>query len=306
MSPQNFATELNLYGPRAKGKGQIAPAEASEYCRRLARGHYENFSVASWLLPKQLQQHFYNIYAYCRWADDLADETGSDTQSLQLLDWWQGQLDACYRGRAEHPVLIALTDTIELFQIPPEPFTDLLVAFRQDQRKKRYETFDELLDYCRNSANPVGRLVLYLGRCHSEENVRLSDSVCTGLQLANFWQDVARDFVAGRIYLPQESCRRFGYGEAMFEGRQCNEAFREMLAFEVERAEQYLLSGLPLVSRVSDELRIEVDLFIRGGLAILQAIQRQQYDVWSRRPTVGKLRKLELLLASWWKSRGRT
>jgi squalene synthase HpnC len=174
-----------------------------------------------------------------------------------------------------------------------------LVAFRQDQRQTRYTTFEDLLDYCRYSANPVGRLVLYLGRSHDLENVGLSDSICTGLQLANFCQDVARDFDRGRIYLPQESCRRFRYGEEMFPQRQCNDCFRELLAFEVQRAESYLTAGWPLVKRVSRQLRFDVELFIRGGLAILQAIRQQHYDVWSRRPTLGRWAKFWLMWSTW-------
>ncbi len=303
MTSSVFASELARFGPSRSLPQGVSLDDSRAYCRRLARSHYENFTVASWLLPRHLQQHFCNIYAYCRWADDLADETGNPHESLQLLDWWEEQLAECYRGRASHPVFMALTETIEEFDIPDDPFRNLLVAFRQDQRKTRYETFDELLDYCRNSANPVGQLVLFLGRCHNDENVRLSNSICTGLQLANFWQDVARDFARGRVYLPRESCRRFGYDEEMLARRACNVSFRQMLADEVDRADKFLLAGRPLTDRVGRDLRLEVELFIRGGRAILQAIRRIDYDVWSRRPIVGKLTKLRLFLSAWWQSR---
>ena len=304
MSAVGFAAELANYGPRA-GDVRHAPTleEARGYCERLAKTHYENFTVASWLLPKRLRPHFHAIYAYCRWADDLADETGGGRSAVELLDWWEEQLDACYRGRAHHPVFVALGPTIEEFAIPIEPFCDLLTAFRQDQYRKRYERFNELLEYCRNSANPVGRLVLYVGRRATPENFALSDSICTGLQLANFWQDVARDWEIGRVYLPQESCWAAGYTPAMFERREYNAAFRTLLAGEVERAEQYLRAGEPLVERVGRELAIDVSLFIRGGLAILNAIRRLDYNVWRRRPEVSKLAKLKLLVQAWAETR---
>ena len=215
--------------------------------------------MASWLLPAKLRPHFCNIYAYCRWSDDLADETSGGETSLQLLDWWESQLDDCYRGTATHPVFVALQSTIHEFEIPSRPFADLLVAFRQDQSRNRYETFNDLLDYCRNSANPVGRLVLHLGRCHDELRGQLSDSICTGLQLANFWQDVARDYSIGRIYLPLESCRHVGYTEAMFERHEFNPQFRRLLADEVDRAESLLRAGEPLVEQVPREFASTCD-----------------------------------------------
>ncbi|HWA96936.1 MAG TPA: squalene synthase HpnC [Pirellulales bacterium] len=271
-------------------------AESREYCRRLARSHYENFTVASWLLPRKIRPHFYAIYAYCRIADDLADETGDPQQSLTLLDDWQRQLQECYVGRADHPVFVALSETIGEFAIPIEPFLDLLDAFRQDQRSTRYETFDELLEYCRRSANPVGRLVLYLGHACALENVALADSICTGLQLANFWQDVARDFDRGRVYFPRSTRQQFGYTDAMLAGRVFNPQFREALTFEVDRAEQYLRSGLPLVARVPRWLAGDVWLFVHGGLRILQHIRNLDYDVWTTRPIVGRREQCGLLL----------
>ena len=196
--------------------------------------------MASWLLPRHLLPHFYAIYAYCRWADDLADEIGQPGESLRLLDWWESQLDRCYAGQAEHPVFIALLPTIEEFSIPKEPFERLLTAFRQDQRVTRYATAEDVLAYCQNSANPVGRLVLYVGRCHDEERGELSDSICTGLQLTNFCQDVARDWARGRIYLPRATLDQAGYTDAMFARREFNEAFRRAMREEVDRAEHYL------------------------------------------------------------------
>ncbi|MBN2581068.1 MAG: squalene synthase HpnC [Pirellulales bacterium] len=295
----NFSQDLNRFGPETPRGPTMTVRQAEEYCRRLARRHYENFTVASFLLPRPLRRHFCNVYAYCRWADDLADETGDPQRSRTLLDWWEGQLLDCYQGRAAHPVFIALKETIDRFQIPVEPFGDLLVAFRQDQQVTRYETFDDLLTYCRYSANPVGRLVLYVGECFSEENARLADSICTGLQLANFCQDVARDWRRGRIYLPQADCRQYGYPEAMFAGGECNDAFRRLLRAQVDRAEGFFHSGRPLIALLPPALRLDVALFLHGGLAILRAVRRQDFDVWTRRPTVGKLQKLGLLFRCW-------
>jgi squalene synthase HpnC len=300
MPQISFVDELALHGPGTRTCCSLAEGRA--YCRRLARRHYENFTVTSWLLPAELRPHFCNIYAYCRWSDDLADETAGGTQSLELFDWWQSQLEDCYRGVATHPVFVALAETIREFEIPIEPFRDLLVAFRQDQTCTRYETFEELLSYCHNSANPVGRLVLYLGRCHDEERGRLADSVCTGLQLANFWQDVARDYNRGRIYLSQESCRAAGYDEAMFARHEFNPQFRQLMVGEVERAESLFDAGQPLVALVPAVIRIDVQLFIDGGRAVLNAIRKIDYNVWRRRPVVSKWKKFMLLVRAWQKS----
>jgi len=268
--------------------------QAQSYCRRLAQSHYENFTVVSRLFPRHLRQHLCNVYAYCRWADDLADEPIAGAQPLELLDWWEGQLNAVYAGEATHPVFIALRETIREYNLPRQPFANLLIAFRRDQVQTRYETLADLLTYCEKSANPVGRLVLHLGHCATGDNVRLSDSICTALQLANFWQDVRRDYDRGRIYIPQELCRQSGWSESQFAARKCDPAFRRLLQPLVAHARELLAAGQPLVSRVSPDLRLPVQLFIAGGQAILAAIQRNGYDVWSRRPTVTRLTKLRL------------
>jgi squalene synthase HpnC len=303
MPIDNFATDLELYGPLAPPPKDLTPKSSRRYCRRLARRHYENFTVASRLLPRRLRQHFYNVYAYCRWADDLADQADSPQQALTLLDWWERLLRECYQGHTGHPVFVALAETIEQFQIPAEPFADLLVAFRQDQRICRYESYEKLLNYCRYSANPVGRLVLRLGRCHDERLGQLADLVSTGLQLANFWQDVARDYERGRIYLPLTHCRRWGFDESQFAHRRATEPFRRLLAAEVAEAEGWLRRGLPLVDLVARELKLDVALFIHGGLGILDAIRKCNFDVWSSRPVLGKRDKLKIFLACWWQLR---
>ncbi|MFN7768008.1 MAG: squalene synthase HpnC, partial [Planctomycetaceae bacterium] len=206
---KEFELELTRWGPNSTA-GVPSLADSKGYCRFLATGHYENFPVVSLLLPRSLHQHFYNVYAYCRWSDDLGDETGDPQRALALLQWWRGELDACYAGQSRHPVFVALSETIREFDIPRQPLVDLISAFEQDQTVREYETYPQLLDYCRRSADPVGRLVLALCRRATAENFIWSDSICTGLQLANFWQDVARDFDIGRIYLPREDRERFG------------------------------------------------------------------------------------------------
>jgi squalene synthase HpnC len=270
-------------------------AEAREYCRRLARTHYENFSVATWFLPKRLQQHFFNVYAYCRISDDLGDEVGNASASLRLLDEWQAELDACYTGTPKHPVFVALAETVRACNIPKHEFSDLLTAFRQDQTTTRYGTFQDLLGYCKNSANPVGHLVLYVCGYSDVERQRLSDFTCTALQLANFWQDVSVDYAKGRIYLPLEDLRRFGVEEADIATQRNTPQFLQMMKFEVERAREWFQQGLPLVGTVSRELAIDLELFSRGGQEILNAIERQGCAVLGRRPAIPKARKLALV-----------
>ncbi len=269
--------------------------QSRAYCERLARSHYENFSVASWFLPARLRQHFFNVYAYCRISDDLGDEVGNPAASLLLLDQWQRELDACYAGSPRHPVFVALAETVRKFEIPQHEFSDLLTAFRQDQTITRYQTFDDLLGYCRNSANPVGHLVLYLCGYRDAERQKLSDYTCTALQLANFWQDVSVDYEKGRIYLPLESLRRFGVTEEDLTANRNTSSFCEMMRFEVARAREWFERGLPLVGKVEKELAIDLDLFTRGGQEILNAIEKQGYAVLGRRPSISKSRKLALV-----------
>jgi squalene synthase HpnC len=272
-----------------------SPEQAREYCRRLARSHYENFSVATWFLPGRLRQHFCNVYAYCRISDDLGDEVGDTGAALALLNQWEAELNACYDSHPKHPVFVALAETVETFNIPKHEFSDLLCAFRQDQTVTRYETFDDLLGYCRYSANPVGHLVLYLCGYGDAERQQLSDSTCTALQLANFWQDVSVDYAKGRIYLPIESLRRFGVSEDDIASNRNTQAFCEMMKFEVERARQWFHRGLMLVEKVDRELAIDLELFSRGGQEILNSIERQKFAVLGQRPAISKPRKLALV-----------
>ena len=269
--------------------------EAREYCARLARSHYENFSVATWFLPRHLRQHFFNVYAYCRISDDLGDEVGDTAASLELLGQWQVELDACYDGAPKHPVFVALAETVRLFDIPRHEFSDLLTAFRQDQTVTRFETFNDVLRYCHYSANPVGHLVLYLCGYRDPERQQLSDFTCTALQLANFWQDVSIDYAKGRIYLPLEDLRQFNVSEEDIARDRNTPAFRQMMKFEVGRARDWFRQGLPLVRKVDHELAIDLDLFSRGGLEILNAIEKQNYAVLGNRPSISKPRKVALV-----------
>jgi squalene synthase HpnC len=270
--------------------------EARAWCRELAESHYENFHVASWFLPEALRPHFHAIYAYCRVSDDLGDEVGDTAQSMALLDLWGRELDACYEGRVRHPVFVALAETIRACSIPKEPFADLLTAFRQDQVVTRYATMRDVLGYCRYSANPVGRLVLYVCGYADEERFRLSDATCSALQLANFWQDVRVDYGKGRVYLPQEDMRRVGVSDETIAGGVATPEFRGLLRDEVEFARRLFYEGLPLIGRVGRDLAVDLDLFSRGGLEILNAIEHRDFDVLSARPAISKRTKLQLAL----------
>jgi len=272
--------------------------ESLDYTKWLATHHYENFHVVSFLLPKRLHQDFYNVYSFCRWADDLGDEIGDKAESLRLLDWWQHELDAMYAGEVRHPVFTALRGTAQKHGIPQQPFSDLIRAFVQDQKVARYETWDGVLDYCVYSANPVGRLVLYLCGYSDEERQRLSDATCTALQLANFWQDVIVDLMKDRVYIPLEVMQRNRYTVEELFARQMNENFRRVMIEIVERARDLFYEGLPLARMVDRRLSIDLDLFSRGGMHVLKKIEQQNYDVLSRRPKISKVERVGLLLTS--------
>jgi squalene synthase HpnC len=272
--------------------------EALSYTRWLATSHYENFHVVSFLLPKHLHQDFYNVYAYCRWSDDLGDEIGDTAESLRLLDWWRGELDRMYAGEAQHPVFVALKGTVQRRQIPREPFADLVRAFIQDQTVTRYRDWAELYDYCKNSANPVGRLVLYLCGYADAERQRLSDATCTGLQLANFWQDVTVDALKDRLYLPLDLLARHGVTVEDVFARRFTPGFAAAMKEAVEEARRLFLEGLPLVGMLDRRLALDIDLFNRGGLRVLEKIAQQGYDVLQARPKISKVERVGLLVAA--------
>ncbi|MDQ2834634.1 MAG: squalene synthase HpnC [Acidobacteriota bacterium] len=272
-------------------------AGAQAWCRQLTGSHYENFHVATFFLPKKVKPHFESIYAYCRVSDDLGDEVADPAVATRLLDTWGEMLDECY-DRPEcsmHPVYVALHGTIVACDLPRQLFADLLHAFRMDQYKTRYNTWQELLEYSHYSANPVGRLVLWVCGYRDESLALLSDNVCTALQLANFWQDVVEDAERGRRYVPAESMERYGVEEGQIEGRVFTPEFRAMIEDLVVRTRKMLREGGVISSRVDKELAVTLDLFRKGGEAILNGIAAQDYDVLRGRPVVSKPRKLALL-----------
>jgi squalene synthase HpnC len=271
------------------------PKAAQQYTKWLATHHYENFNVVSWLLPKELHQHFYNVYAYCRWADDLGDEIPGKDRALELLNWWETELNECYEDRPSHPVFVALRETVNEKQVPKLPFADLLKAFRQDQIVKRYATWDAVLDYCKYSANPVGQLVLYLCNYRDEERQKLSDATCTALQLANFWQDVARDLEKGRIYIPLDRAAAHGVTERQIVEKKFDQRYVALMKELIEYTQVLFEKGKPLSRMVSGKLSVDLAMFTRGGLAVLDAIKSVGYDTLNTRPEVGKAKQVRLL-----------
>ena len=271
-------------------------AESYAYCADLARSHYENFTVISRFTPRQHRPALEAVYAFCRHTDDLGDEAEGDR--LALLDEWEAELTLAYTGEPTHPIMVALQDTIRRAAIPEEPFRKLIEANRMDQGSGRFETYADVLHYCDHSANPVGRMVLYVLGKATEENVRLSDATCTALQLANFWQDVARDYAMGRIYIPLEDLRAFGCTEEQIANGVADRAFRDVMRFEVDRAQALFEEGLPLGARLGGRAGLGIALFSKGGMRVLDAIRKQDYDVLSRRPVVTRSRKLWLILST--------
>jgi squalene synthase HpnC len=272
--------------------------ESLAYTRWLATHHYENFHVVSFLLPKRLHQDFYNVYAFCRWADDLADEIGDTRESLRLLAWWRTELQAMYAGEPSHPVFVALKDTVARHYLLEETFDDLIKAFEQDQVVTRYANFEELFQYCRYSANPVGRLVLGLCGYRDAARQALSDATCTALQLANFWQDVIVDLEKDRVYLPLDVLAKHGYPVAALFERRFDDRFREVMKESIGVARELFLEGLPLAGRVDRRLSIDLELFSRGGLKILEKIEQQDYNVLRARPKISKVERVVLLVGA--------
>ncbi|HKE21233.1 MAG TPA: squalene synthase HpnC [Bryobacteraceae bacterium] len=292
LAPADFVQSREALGK------SWSPEEASAYTRWLATHHYENFPVVSFLLPKRLHQDFYNVYSYCRWADDLGDEIGDSNRSLELLGWWRNELEAMYHGQARHPVFVALAGTVRRHRIPQQPFADLIQAFVQDQTITRYHDWDDLFGYCRFSANPVGRLVLYLCGYSDPARQRLSDATCTALQLANFWQDVTVDLQKDRVYIPLEIMYRHGARLEDLAAHRFTPAFREVMREIVGQARALFLEGLPLARMVNRRLSLDLDLFSRGGLKVLEKIERQGYDVLTARPSISKSERVQLLVGS--------
>lgn len=275
-------------------------AEAEAFCRGIASRHYENFTVATRLVPHRLRQHLANVYAFARWSDDLADESASPAEAVAALAAWRERLERCFAGRPDHPIFVALAETIQQADLSIDPFADLLAAFTQDQTVTHYPDRPALLDYCRRSADPVGRIVLALEGCRDPERVALSDSICTGLQLVNFWQDVKRDRLAGRVYLPAEDMRRHGVEEGMLDSGRASPQLVSLLRAETAWARACLRRGLPLEKSAPPVLRPAVGMFVHGGFAIADAIERIGFDTLARRPTVSRWTKLRLAGRAWW------
>ena len=285
-----------------------AIAEAYEACTRLARTHYENFPVGR-LVPREMQPHVHAVYAFARYADDLADEgyAGSakalgardvmtPEERLAALNDWERQLCSAPGTPGLHFIFVALHETIRRLDLPRSLFTDLLSAFKQDVVKRRYANFDEVLDYCRRSANPVGRLVLLLHGKREDELHLLADHICTGLQLANFWQDVGVDLEKDRIYLPQDDQATYGVTEESLFARVADDKYRQLLAFQVDRTQGIFNQGEPLTKKLRGMLRLEIRLTWLGGTTILRKVEALKYDTLNHRPTVGKAEMAALFL----------
>jgi len=316
--------QLETYGPDRCP--QLSYEQAVAYTTQLAKTHYENFTVVSWFLPRRLREPFRHVYAFCRWADDLGDETGDPQRSLELLNWWQDELNACYAGRPRHPVFVALKPTIDRFDIPQKPFDDLINAFVQDQTVTRFKTWEQVVDYCTRSADPVGRLVLYLCGYRDEERQRLSDATCTALQLANFWQDVRRDIIErDRVYIPSETASKLGLDiDTMVQAVKADHArqaakddqaacaacdavpsigihallpaYRKTIEALVDRTQPLFDQGKALWPKLAPDVRTDIELFTRGGEAILRMIRSQNYNTLDHRPSLSKGAKIALMM----------
>lgn len=286
-----LALELQMNAPNKTVEAAYA------FCQQMAESHYENFPVGSVLIPKHLRKHVYSIYAFARTADDFADEGCEITDSARLasLEDWRQKLESCFAGEADHPVFIALAATVRELNLPKTLFTDLLSAFKQDVVKRRYANFDEVLDYCTCSANPVGRLILLLFGYRDERLFRLSDHICTALQLANFWQDVSVDIGKDRIYLPQDELARFGVSVEDLREARFSPQFAELLKFQVDRTRKLFEQGRELPELVSGRLKYELRLTWFGGARILERIEQLGYDTLNQRPKISSLDKLRLL-----------
>ena len=305
----------------AENAPHLELAESYAYCANLARTHYENFNVGGWITPREKLPYVYTVYAWCRMVDDLGDEVSPpaltetavseghidrsvSNHRLSQLDWWESELDRTYSGKPTHPVSVAMQDTVRTFDIPKDPFLRLIHANRIDQGAGRFQTLDDVVDYCSYSANPVGHLYLYLFGYSDAERQRLADQTCTALQLTNFWQDVSRDYRdRGRIYLPQQDMVRFGVTESDIASSKASPEFRALLAYECEYARKLFNDGSALVDTLDRKARLPVALFTRGGVAVLNAIRNRDYDVLTERPSLSKTHKARLLASAWLRNR---
>ncbi len=303
----NTVAQLDVYGP--DHCRTLSVEDARRWCRRLASHWYENFSVLSSLVPKALRDDFSALYAFCRWADDLGDEVQSPDRALELLQWWRRELEQCFSGEPRHPVFIALAPTIERHDLPIKPFDDLIRAFEQDQTVTRYDTWDQVLGYCRLSADPVGRLVLMItGEPRTDELFQLSDAICTGLQLTNHWQDVRRDVLdRDRIYIPRELIEIENFEQRLREtarqGHAPDQEFfgqsRGVIRACVDKTWPLFEKGAGLLPKLGPASRPFVRLFLDGGTHVLRSIEAWNYETVLFRPRLGACRKLMLIARAW-------
>jgi squalene synthase HpnC len=296
VEPRSNAEPLPEFDRVHDEAGQPYSLErAFAYCERMARGHYENFPVASRFVPARLRPYVWAIYAFARSADDFADESRYAGRRAEALAYWEEQLHRCYHGEAEHPVFVALRETIDQCNIPIQPLQAMLTAFDMDLRINRYATFEQLTTYCAHSAHPVGRLVLYVFDYRDPALHNYSDDLCTGLQLANFWQDVGVDLAKDRIYLPEEDRKHFGVSDEMLYARLCTPQFKDLMRYEVARARALFERGRPLIDKVGSDLGFELAMIWRGGTTILDKIDAVGYDVFRRRPTLNAADKARMV-----------
>ncbi len=279
--------------------------ESYSYCEQMAKSHYENFPVGSFLIPKEKRRHIWAVYAFARTADDFADEgrsafeTPADLQKrLAALDDWEYKLLQATKGQTEHPIFIAVAQTLKDAQIPVQLLKDLITAYRMDVQRKRHKSFEDLLFYCKHSANPVGRLVLHIMGYKDEAIHLLSDNICTALQLANFWQDVAVDLEKDRIYLPEDEMKRFRVTEGDLHAKICNRAFQTLMQYCSDKTKSLFNQGLPLTQKVGKDLKWEMKLTWLGGTTILKKLSQNHYDIYRNRPVIGMMDKITLLTRS--------
>ena len=285
---------MNLTNSSKARTGELEQSYA--WCEDFSRLHNENFTVVSWLLPKKIRPHFFSVYAFCRYTDDLGDEADGDRKAL--LDAWEDEVLSAVEGNSDRPLTKALHQTINECSMPTEPFLRLIEANRIDQHKQRFTDYEELLDYCSYSATPVGQMVLSILGHHDALRIELSDATCIGLQLANFWQDVSVDITKGRIYIPQEDLKRFGVTESDIQKQKVTEPYKELMQFEVERTRNWFRKGAGLEHTLPRNVRTDIRLFRLGGEAILNEIEGVQYDTLSNRPTIKKSSKAKIAITN--------
>ncbi|MCP3903664.1 MAG: squalene synthase HpnC [Planctomycetes bacterium] len=303
--------QLDVYGPEACAA--LPLDEARRFCRRLATRRAENFSVLSAVVPRDCRDDFAAVYAFCRWADDLGDEVGDRDRARELLAWWRDELRGCFAGEPRHPVFVALEPVIRAHDLPIEPFDDLIRAFEQDQQVTRYETWDDVLGYCRLSADPVGRLVLMiLGEPREERLFELSDAICTALQLTNHWQDIRRDVLErDRIYVPRELVKIERFEERLRDsarqGWAVDRTFlpesRALVRVLVDRTWPFYERGTRLLETLGPRARPLVWLLSAGGVRVLRLIEHWNYETVLHRPAPGRATKLALIARAWWAAR---